>query len=291
MGLDDKLIVFKSNCIFAIYGSPGPNALGMGNQYSNQKIESNIGLYSKGSLCKTPMGIIFQAQRGIFLVSKQLQVQFIGAGVDDYSESSTYPVTSAVFVQNIQRAYLSISSAKVTLVFDLLFNRWTTEVFSTLENSQMVPYKGSFATINTTGNTIQVRDTTYRDGTTSFGVTYKSPWYAMDQINGYQRLYEVNILGKKLSNCTWTVKVYYDYSTTASQTVTIDTSASSFVVNADGYYTVRIIPTRSHCKAFQIEVVESNAASTYGACEICDIQLVVGVTDSLSKSKVANTYA
>lgn len=87
--LDDKLVVFKSDRIFKIYGSGG-NALGQNSDLTiAAHISADCGCIDPRSVVYTPDGLMFLSAKGLQLLDRQEAVQFIGKNVksttDGYS--------------------------------------------------------------------------------------------------------------------------------------------------------------------------------------------------------------
>ena len=82
--MDGRWILFKSQAIYVISGD-GPNDLGQGSFSPPQAVSLSIGTVLPGSVVPTPDGIMFQSANGIYLLTRGLAVQYIGAPVEKYT--------------------------------------------------------------------------------------------------------------------------------------------------------------------------------------------------------------
>jgi hypothetical protein len=86
--LDDKAVVFEKNDIHIIYGD-GPDNRGRGQDFAVEYITTGgIGCEDAKSVVETPVGLIFYNEaRGFYLLDRNRQLKFIGAGVKDLSRN------------------------------------------------------------------------------------------------------------------------------------------------------------------------------------------------------------
>jgi hypothetical protein len=124
--LDEKVIIFGRNRIYAKYGT-GPNPSGSFNNYSRAlDIQSDVGCSDPLSvLDQGPGGIIFKAKNGWHLLGRDLSVKYIGAGVSTYDAQR---VTSAVLLLDRKEARFTLANG-VTLVYSTLLGEWSVFVY------------------------------------------------------------------------------------------------------------------------------------------------------------------
>src|SRR5208283_5242873 len=79
--MDGNLVIFKKNAIYYINGT-GPDNTGANSQYSQPLfISSTVGCINTNSIVFTDSGLIFQSDKGLWLLGRNLSVQYIGAAV------------------------------------------------------------------------------------------------------------------------------------------------------------------------------------------------------------------
>jgi hypothetical protein len=91
----------------------------------------------------------------------------------------------------------------------------------------------------TSAGLVRYRNSTWLDGPTAVVQTVETPWIKLSSIQGYQRVYNMLILGEYRSAHKLTVNVYYDFSSTASETVTFDLTT--------GYTTGQVFQLEHYC--------------------------------------------
>lgn len=64
-----------------------------------------------------PLGIMYKSNKGIYLLNRSLQVDYIGSPVEDYNSQN---ITSADLIQDKNRRRF-LTSSGVTLVYDYYF--------------------------------------------------------------------------------------------------------------------------------------------------------------------------
>jgi hypothetical protein len=82
--LNDALVIFKEDSIYVAPGE-GPDNIGQGFWGETQRVVSDVGCIAQRSIVETPMGLMFQSDKGIFLLDQKYDVHYIGAEVEDYN--------------------------------------------------------------------------------------------------------------------------------------------------------------------------------------------------------------
>lgn len=112
--MDEKLILFEDNRIFSLTGQ-GPTPTGDQNDFSEPSlVTSDAGCIDPRSIVLIPIGILFQSNKGIYLLSRSLETKYIGAPVEAFNNQT---ITSAKLLQDQNQVRL-LSSDGTTLVYD-----------------------------------------------------------------------------------------------------------------------------------------------------------------------------
>lgn len=120
------LVAFKQSQIYYTYGI-GPNELGLNSQYAPIQLAiADCGCISPKSVVVTPMGTLFQAQKGLFCVTPALTLQYIGADVENLVLGNL--ITSAVIVPTKNQVKFTIDTGGI-IVYDYYVHQWSTEAF------------------------------------------------------------------------------------------------------------------------------------------------------------------
>lgn len=245
--MDDKIIIFKrDNAIFYITGG-GPNNTGAQNDYSDAElIASDVGCINTDSTVISPAGVFFQSSKGICLLTRSLQVEYIGAPVEAYNNLT---VTNAAVINN--RNLVIFSTLEGTwLTYNYYVNKWAT--YPSLPAVDMQVLDGSLFYLST-NTTVYKQDTSFADGgSAAIPITLETGWMSFADVQGFQRVYNMIMLGTYKSAHNLTVQFAYDFNNTYTDSVTID-SATVYNGNA---YEVRINPTKQKCTSIKVKLID-----------------------------------
>lgn len=98
--MDDYIIVFKNPGIFWWSGN-GPSASGVSDDFSNtEMLTPELGCVNPHSIVNTSDGIYFQSQKGIYLLTRGLNLVPVGMGAQGYNAQT---VVSAVMMPSTQQ--------------------------------------------------------------------------------------------------------------------------------------------------------------------------------------------
>lgn len=232
--LDDKVIVFERNDIHVIYGE-GPDNRGQGQDFAVHYISTDVGCEDQQSLIETPIGLVFYSKpRGFYMVDRNLQVQFIGSGVETIardidvisatlvpefgevrfivSKGDLTPDLSDQIVEEAPRAVLVTGvynppRARVTnalptnpcLVFNYEKQAWS--VYSNYAGSAATIYQNRYTILKPDWSIWQESPTRYDDPTGTNRTVLRTPWIRLsEQIQNYARLWRVTFLGRYFSS-------------------------------------------------------------------------------------------
>ena len=239
--MDDKLVIFKNDSVWIVSGD-GPSATGQGSDLSTpQKIAGDVGALDWRSVVLTPQGIMFQATAGIYMLSRGLEVTYIGRNVTD--TLAAYPVVVAATLvppqQHARFVCQNYSGATVVVIYDYLQNAWSKAQYSQVSGSLVsATFLPGYQTVlaNVSGQWVTVSSdatlwlerlptdaTPWLDHDASFvthfvTTTVTTPWI---QLNGnkqsYQRARRALLYGNNLSSVGVAMTVQSNYSPTVGQ--------------------------------------------------------------------------
>ncbi len=214
--MDDKLIIGKRNAFLYINGT-GPDNTGANNQYSQPIfITSTVGCENQKSIVLMPQGIMFQSDKGIWLLSRGLDTSYIGAPVEDLTDGAT--VMSAVNVPETNQVRFTLDTG-VTLMYDYYYGQWGT--FTGVPAVSSCIYQGAHTFINDAGAAYQESTGAYIDGSRPVLIKFQTGPLRLGDLQGYQRAFFFYILGEYASPHKLVVSMAYDYETAPSQSIII----------------------------------------------------------------------
>ncbi len=204
--MDEKLILFEDNRIFSLTGQ-GPTPTGDQNDFSEPSlVTSDAGCIDPRSIVLIPIGILFQSNKGIYLLSRSLETKYIGAPVEAFNNQT---ITSAKLLQDQNQVRL-LSSDGTTLVYDYFFNKWST--FSDHQGNGATVWEknGNYVYLRTDGQVWQ-QSTSYTDDGARFPLKLTTAWIKTNNIQGLQRCRKAFVLGDYKSKHNLRVQVGYNY--------------------------------------------------------------------------------
>lgn len=255
--LDDTVIVFKRNSIYAISGS-GPNDLNQGAFSAPRRISTMVGCRDTNSTVTTGEGVFFQSGKGIYLLTRSLQTVYIGAPVEDFNDRE---VRGAHLLPEVDQVRFLLGPNDPILVYDYFHQIWTLH-FPARPPAAAGIVDGKYATIGTNGTvSVEAPDNLGKDDDDPIPMLLDTGWIKPD-IQGYQRMWWVYFLGEFENEHRLKVSIFYDYEEIVGQVVEFNTETalpiSGTPVRRDQKYQLRIKPKRQKCMSirFRIEDVD-----------------------------------
>lgn len=262
--LDDKLVIFKNNAIYYINGS-GPNNTGGNSQYSEPIfVTSTVGTIYQKSIVFMPQGLMFQSDKGIWLLGRGMNTEYIGAPVENYTTDAV--VESAVNVPGTNQVRFTMDSG-ITLMYDYYYGQWGT--FTNIPAISSTLYNSLHTYINRFGKVFQESPGKYLDGSNSVLLSFTTGWINPAGLQGYIRSFWFFFLGQYLSPHKLQLQIAYNYNSSPEQSITIEPTnynpnygvsspygqESSYGGNGS-LENWRIFLTKQRCQAFQITLNE-----------------------------------
>jgi hypothetical protein len=306
--MDDKLIIFKRDNIYAVYGD-GPLPTGENDNFSEPiLISADVGCSNINSVAYTPSGLMFMSTKGIYLLTKNLQTQYIGAMVEDYNDAD---ITSAQLVEDVNEVRFTTSTG-VTLVFNYYFEQWST--FTNQFGISSATWKNKFVYATSDGKVFKENTSVYYDDDVSYSLRLETGWLKQfTGIQGFQRVYRAALIGTYKSEHRLRIKIYYDYESYPSQVVYFnpdgvignDTDAtygeispygdseSTYGGGLSGVYQFRMHLARQQCTALKFEIEDipdnDNSQSSGESLSLVNLNLELGVKRGLSRLRASKS--
>jgi hypothetical protein len=300
--MDDKLISFRSDSIVYTAGA-GPNATGADNQYSQPIfITSIVGCSNARSVVMSPNGLMFQSNKGIWLLGRNLGTTYIGAPVEALTQGAT--VLSAFSVPETNQIRFTLSSG-IVVVYDVYAEQWSW--FEGCPAISATIYEGKHTYINSLGQVRQELSGFYLDGNAPVLLSFSTGWLNLVGLQGYERFYEMLMLGKFYTPFKLSVGLAFDYAASPSQLVTVTPDnytgpwgseanwGSGPVWGGPGaQFEARVFPDIQKCEAFQITVNEiydpSYGVAAGAGLTLSGLNLVVGAKKNRRTSTAARSF-
>lgn len=212
--MDDKAIFFKKDAAYYLTGI-GPDNTGANNDFNDPVfITATVGCSNAQSITLMPEGIMFQSDKGIWLLGRDLSSSYIGAAVQDFNSST---VKSALTIPATNQVRFTLDD-NITLMYDYYYGQWGT--FTNIPAVSSTIYQGLHTFLNIYGQVYQESPGQYLDGSVPVTISFTTGWITLNALQGYQRAYYMFLLGTFLTPHTLTVQVAYDYFSSPVQLTT-----------------------------------------------------------------------
>ncbi len=249
---DGTLFVFKRDRVFAMAGEPPVDNASTGGLGTPSRLAVDVGARSPFT-CVTALGVFFISERGIELLTRARQIEFIGQQVQDtfddypYVTSMTYDPHSACVLIEASSTYadgLATGDGR-TFVYDTTTRVWRSFDRRAVSATADVPaqdgcmvWNGSefrYAWLRSNGHTyVETTDHKLDPGSTRVRQYAKTSWVHLGGIQGEQIIDRVLLLGEAVEDHDLEIGVANDYDDTfVSETYDSDVIAALPIYNID----------------------------------------------------------
>lgn len=261
--MDDKLIIFKKDAIYYMTGT-GPDNTGAQNDFSDPIfITSAVGCSNPSSVVLMPNGIMFQSDKGIWLLGRDLATTYIGNPVEEFNAEAvmaaqTIPATNQVRF---------VLGNNVTLMYDYFYGQWGT--FNNTFAISATLYHSAHTYLNSYGKVFQETLNTYLDGSEPVLLSFTTGWINIAGVQGYERFRRMFILGTYYSPFKLNVQLAYDYNPSPVQSTLVLPNNYTPIYGGEAQWgsggpwggignnlEAAVFPERQKCESFQIQVNE-----------------------------------
>jgi hypothetical protein len=299
--MDDKLILFKKDAIYYLTGN-GPDNTGANNDFSEPVfITSTVGSENQRSIVFIPNGLMFESDKGIWLLGRDLSTSYIGSPVEGVTDVAT--VLSATTIPGTNQVRFTMSNG-VTLQYDYFYQQWN--IFTGISGISSTLFDGVHAFINSNGQAFKEEDGHYLDGSNPVLMKLQTGWINFAGLQGFERAYALYLLGTYLSPHKLNIEIAYDYNPSPTQFIQVTPTNTNTVYGDDTLYggsspfggdsaveQWRIFLNRQKCEAFQITITESYDSSqglpAGAGFTLSGMNLLVGMKGSYPRIKAANS--
>lgn len=290
--MDDKLIIFKESAIYYVTGT-GPDVTGANNDFSEPVfITAAVGCTVPKSVVLTPTGLMFQSNKGIWQLGRDLSTTYIGADVEQYNQARA---VSALTIPATNQVRFCLDN-NVTLMYDYYYQQWST--FTGFRAISAVLYDGRMTTLNALGQ-VQKENTEYLDISSPVLISFKTAWIKLVGLQGYQRAYFAYLLGTYLAPHRLSVSFAYDYDAATTQTTALrplntdDQWGTDQLWGSSGPWgggpnteQYRVFLQRQRCQAVQMTLQETFLSSdgiAGAGLSLSSLNIVVGAKSGFPK--------
>lgn len=261
--MDTELVIFKKDAMYYINGS-GPDNTGSNSTYSQPiYISSTVGCTNPNSIILTDGGIMFQSDKGIWLLGRNLQPSYIGMAVEKYVIGNT--VTSASVIPGTTQVRFTLNTG-ITVMYDYLYQQWGT--FTNTPAISATLYQGLHTYLNKYGQIVEETPGIYYDISTPVLLSFTTNYIQLQGLSGYQRLWEIQMIGSYITPHLLNTQLGYNFGALSEQAV-IEPVNGTGVYGSDQLYGQtspygglnmpeqwRVQQSTQVCQSFQISISE-----------------------------------
>lgn len=270
--LDDKAIFFSENRIsYTIGFGPGPNGQGGEVEFTTPiKLQTDAGCTQPRSLVSTPDGLMYRSPLGIHLLTRGLEVQWLGRSVQD--DLDAFPtVTSATLVPYASEVRFTCSDGTngIVLVYNYVEKQWSTAKYLQDADGNGVlivdacMHAGAWTFVTSTGKVYKEDTTTYLDDGSYVPDAIETAWVSSGGPVTYQSVRNFYLLGRSHTDHTLRIECAFDSEDTYVQSRVFP--ARSGVTEVSEMEDVQIsIGTRRKCSSIRFRI-SSSAPTALGS--------------------------
>lgn len=226
--MDEKLVIFEEDALFFISGS-GPNNAGQQNTFTEpERVSNDIGCLDPKSVVLTPDGLMFKSRKGIYLLSKALQLSYIGAPVEAYNGLT---VSSAKIVSELNQVRFTTVDGDC-LVYNYIYKFWATFTNHKAKSAEVIG--NNYYYLRTNNELYEENRNTFADAGIPIKMRLEIGWISFQVLQGYARVYKMLLLGDWLSQHTLNIKVGYDFNEAWQQSATLNPATAGIDAVAYG---------------------------------------------------------
>ncbi len=275
--MDDKIVTLKQRGI-VVQAGDGANDTGAGSTFSNpQFIPSDVGCNQMKSVITTPTGVMFHSVNGIYMLNRSLNVTYIGAEVEAYNSQT---ITAATLVPGKSQIRF-LCSTGLTLVYDYIFNQWST--FTAHTGLSATTFQSLYTYATAAGLVFQESATLYADNGVAYSLLAQTSWLALASVQGFQRVRRLIMLGDFVNGNSashnLSIAAAYDFSTTFQAAVTYAFGA----ISASGVFQYRERLPIQKCDSISLLIQETTTGSTAEYIDLTNISFEAGIKKGVNK--------
>jgi hypothetical protein len=285
--MDDKIILFKSSAAYYVTGQ-GPDNTGANNDFSDPVfINSTVGCTNPNSIVFSPNGLMFQTNKGIWLLGRDLSTPYIGAAVEAYNDDT---ILSAISVPKTTQVRFTLDSGK-TLMYDYYYDQWGT--FENIPGISSTLYQNLHTYLDAENRILQETPGRYLDGSNPVLFSFTTSWIKLTDLQGFQRVYFFYLLGEYRSPHKLNVQVAFDYNPAVQQSSLITPTNYSPAYGDDPFYGSgtpyggpasveqwRVFTRQQKCQSIQVSITElydpSYGVAAGAGCTLSGLNFVIG---------------
>ena len=256
--LDDKIVVFSETGIW-VSMAEGPDALYRGVLPTFRQVSSDYGCIDARSIGATPTGITFQSRAGLYMLTRALEVAFIGGDIQ--ATLDTYPtVTSTVVHPSGQYMLFGVTDGTSgrRIIRDTRAQLFGVDALASSGGAvfpvSQVVVGPDYYYLGSDGKLYREDTSTYLDDSAWVTLRVKLPHIQAAGLGGSQDTQRLVVRTEKFTDYDLNLKIYSDFETSASQTKLFGHATIAAYTVADQH---EIDIVRQDCQSMAVELYDA----------------------------------
>ena len=280
----DHFVMFTEDNGFFVSGR-GPDRLGAGAFPAPRLFASGQGAKPGAAHTDSPVGVFYQGERGIYLVGRDMSINYIGASVEDRTSKLAvnmlrHDPTNEVRIM-LSNAGTSSGSDQY-LIYNYYFQQWSRYTIAYTSSAHQIAevYNGSsFQRLTADGKQWEQSTTVFQDNSTNYDMVVDTGFISPSGILKKDRVYRFMYLGEYMGAHEAEAQIYVDYKTgdEASPTLNITQAPSDI-------YLYRVHMPSQKNRAIRIKLVLSGSTE---AARLNGIAFEVGIRPESTNFKTS----
>lgn len=221
---DNRVIVWCEGAIYTFAGD-GPSANGDTSVSGFSAVElvpGDVGCTEPASIVLTPHGHMFKSSKGIYLLGNDFSLQYVGAPVERYNSQTIRRAT----VLPDRTAVVFLTDSGLTLLYDYLFGQWST--FTNHEGLDAAVVAGQYHYLRADGRVFRETIDAFSDAGARIRLLLETAWiHMLDQLQGFQKFFEMYLLGTWTSAHQLGIQYQTDYTPQWTDAVWLDATGAT----------------------------------------------------------------
>ena len=259
---DGRLVVAKRRALYVVDGDGPPENGGNGNEFSPPvRLPVHVGCVTSRALATSDAGTFFVSERGIELLTRSMQVAWIGEAIED--TLAAYPDVASILVEPLTSLVrfllvddIDTPTACRLAVYDMNNKSWEVRTLPAVAVDQCI-HDGVWHFIATTGQVYKENTASYLDGSTWRTASLETAWISMGLLQD-QHTWSAHLLFEQHTDHDLTVEVAYNHDD--SIWTTQGTYDSDEVAASDGQIEIR--PANARARAIKLRISDATPTGT-----------------------------
>lgn len=259
---DGRLVVAKRRALYVVDGDGPPENGGNGNEFSPPvRLPVHVGCVTSRALATSDAGTFFVSERGIELLTRSMQVAWIGEAIED--TLAAYPDVASILVEPLSSLVrfllvddIDTPTACRLAVYDMNNKSWEVRTLPAVAVDQCL-HDGVWHFLAATGQVYQETAASYLDGSTWRTASLETAWISMGLLQD-QHTWSAHLLFEQHTDHDLTVEVAYNHDD--STWTTQGTYDSDEVAASDGQIEIR--PANARARAIKLRISDATPTGT-----------------------------